>query len=332
MSKVNVFITVDTEHSIGGAFQNPNLKPVGNEKRVFGRIGDTAYGIPLIIDIADSCRLPVTFFVEVFNKYYFGENESRNVCEYILRRNHDIQLHIHPNYLNFTLLDTHQIQFSDLIGDYSLSKQIESLEEARESLIRFGVPRPIAFRAGCFGANLKTLEALRETGFLIDSSYNTAYLGNPCLLPNTKINDLTTLRGIWEFPITNFVEFTGLRSKRYMPLDINGVSFEEIKWVLRQAKLHGPKNITVILHSFSFIKPYDVQYRKVRPRRHVIRRFEKLCRFLCENSDDFKVRTFGSLDENQLSQIERQSIHTFPIVLSPLSLKRGLQQLWDNLL
>ena len=31
-SKIKVFLTVDVEHSIGGAFNNPNLKPVGNKK------------------------------------------------------------------------------------------------------------------------------------------------------------------------------------------------------------------------------------------------------------------------------------------------------------
>lgn len=67
--KTNVFITVDTEHSIGGAFSNPNLKPVGNEKRIYGKIGNKYYGIPLIMDIADEYGIPLTFFVEVMNKY-----------------------------------------------------------------------------------------------------------------------------------------------------------------------------------------------------------------------------------------------------------------------
>lgn len=303
MSKVNVFITVDTEHSIGGAFRDPNLKPVGNEKRVFGKIGDAAYGIPLIMDIADSCRLPVTFFVEVLNKHYFGEDETKKVCKYIIDSEHDIQLHLHPNYLNFTRSDPGELYFKDNMYCYNFSKQIGLINQGKELLIKYGVKRPIAFRAGNFAADNNTLVALKENGFLIDSSYNNCYLGENCKLNVFKINDVYRMEGIWEFPVTNFVEFTGLRSKRYMPLDINGVSFEEMKLVLSQAKSHGPKNITVIMHSFSFIKTYDAQYNKVRPRRYVIRRFEKLCRFLCENSDDFEVRTFGSLDENQLSQM-----------------------------
>lgn len=239
MSKVNVFLTIDTEHSIGGAFRDPNLKPVGNEKRIFGLIGNKQYGIPLIMDIADRYGIPITFFVEVFNKYFFGAEETREVCNYILNRNHDIQLHIHPNYLNFELHDPTKLVFSDLVGDYSLSRQAEIIEEAKETLISYGVPSPIAFRAGCFGADKNTIKALRRTGFLIDSSYNTAYLENPCLLPDIEINDLAPMHGVWEFPITNFIEHSGLRPKRYMPLDISGVSFAEMRWVFRHAKSHG---------------------------------------------------------------------------------------------
>jgi len=332
MSKVNVFLTIDTEHSIGGAFGDPNLKPVGNEKRIFGLIGNKQYGIPLIMDIADRYGIPITFFVEVFNKYFFGAEETREVCNYILNRNHDIQLHIHPNYLNFELDDPTKLVFSDLIGDYSLSRQAEIIEEAKEALINYGVSSPIAFRAGCFGADENTIKALRRTGFLIDSSYNTAYLENPCLLPDIEINDLAPMHGVWEFPITNFIEHSGLRPKRCMPLDINGVSFAEMRWVLRHAASDGPMNITIILHSFSFVKAYDVQYRKTRPRKNVIRRFERLCAFLAGHSDHFRVMTFGCLDHAALSNMSGSTNHALSVVPPFLSLVRAVGQMQDRII
>lgn len=331
MNNINVFITVDTEHSIGGAFRDSRFKPVGNEKRIYGGIGDRYYGIPLMMDIAERYGIRLTFFVEVLNKYYFGKDETREVCDSILKRNHDVQLHIHPNYLNFTLPDPRKMYYSDLIGNYSLSRQIELIEEAKETLVDFGSPNPIAFRAGCFGANLATLEALEKTGFLLDSSYNKAYLGSSCLLPDANINDLVFMEGIWEFPITNFIEHIPFRKRRLKPLDINGVSFEEMAFVLKKAKSEGPNNITIILHSFSFIKPYDVQYIKARPRSHVIQRFEKLCRFLADNDSSYHVRTFGSLNEHKLIDMKKQTIHTL-LKMSPLlSLGRSLVQLNDNI-
>ena len=331
MSKVNVFITVDTEHSIGGAFQNPNLKPVGNEKRVFGRIGDTAYGIPLIMDIADSCRLPVTFFVEVLNKHYFGEDESRKVCRYIIERGHDVQLHLHPNYLNFTRSDPEKLYFNDNIYCYDLGKQLELIDEGKKLLIKYEASIPIAFRAGNFAADNNTLIVVKENGFLIDSSYNNCYLGNYCRIDNLEINDAFMVEDILEFPVTNFQEFSSLRQKRTRPLDINGTSFAEIRAVLNYAKKYGSRNITIILHSFSFIKAYDAQYNKMKPRFRVIRRFEKLCRFLSENSQTFMVATFGSLDKQELEKMCSSPIHTFPKVPSHLSFLRYFEQLHDRI-
>jgi hypothetical protein len=329
MEKVNVFITVDTEHSIGGAFGDRNLKPVGNQKRIWGQIGDKSFGIPLMMDIAETYSVRLTFFVEVLNKYYFGKSESKQICEYIMNRGHDVQLHLHPNYLNFTLNNPLEKSYSDLIGTYSSDKQIELIKEGIEILMQTGVPRPIAFRAGCFGANEETLRALKAVGVLIDSSYNKAYLGDTCLLDNKGINDLTFLNEIWEFPITNFVESTKVRPKRFKPLDINGVSFQEMKYILNQAKEGGLRNITIIMHSFSFLKPYDVQYDSVKPREYVIRRFEKLCNFLKQNPDAFKTRTFGSLHKEELTEMSRQSVHAFYRVPATLSLMRGFQQLKD---
>ncbi len=330
MPKTNIYITVDTEHSIGGTFADPALKPVGNDKRIYGRIGSREYGIGLIMDIADRFGLKVTFFVEVFNKYFFGEGETRQVVETILRRGHDVQLHLHPNYLNFTLERPQDLRFSDLTGDYSLERQIEMLREARQTLESYGVPRVTAFRAGCFGANADTLKALAENGFLIDSSYNGAFLGGPCLLPDWGINDMAMCEGIYEFPVTNFQEDAGVRSARPMPLDINGVSFEEMRQVLRACRESGPRHLTVILHSFSFVRAYDVQYRKMRPRKHVIRRFEKLCRFLAENSRDFAVHAFGNLQEDELENMLSNRNDRIPTVPRHLSWLRFGGQLWDR--
>jgi hypothetical protein len=238
---------------------------------------------------------------------------------------------LHPNYLNFTLNNPLEKTYSDLIGTYRLDKQIELIKEGIEILIRNGVSRPIAFRAGCFGANEETLRALKTVGLLIDSSYNRAYIGDTCLLKDQGINDMAHLQGIWEFPITNFVESTRLRAKRYKPMDINGVSFQEMKSVLNQAKEGGLHNIAIILHSFSFLKPYDVQYSKVRPRGNVIQRFKKLCQFLQENARLFEVRTFSSLHKEELTKIYQQSSHIFPHVSPMLSIMRGIQQLKDAL-
>lgn len=331
MPKVNVFITVDTEHSIGGAFKDPTLRPVGNEKRVFGKIGDRYFGIPLIIDIANKCNIPLTFFLEVLNKYYFGEGESREACRYITRRGHDVQLHLHPNYLNFTRPNPGERYFSDRLSNYDLEKQVGLIQEGRELLIRYGAKPPIAFRAGNFAANRTTLEALKMSDFLIDSSFSMNVGSSFLKGDQFDINDSFQVKGILEFPVTNFVESMPFRAKRFKALDINGVSFQEMKYVLNQAGAIGLNNITIVLHSFSFLKTYDIQYKKVKPRPHVIRRFENLCYFLKNNLDVFEVKPFCAVSREHIGQVGRQSMNSFPEVRTTLAIKRYLQQAKDYL-
>lgn len=295
----NVFITIDTEHSIGGAFQNPKFKPVGNGKRIYGNVGDKQFGIPLIMDIADQYGLKMVFFVEVLNKYFFGENETREICEYILNRNHEVQLHLHPNFLNFKGNKFDKPEFKDNLFHYTMDEQTRLLGLGKKLLEKYGVKRPLAFRAGNYGFNMDTLTALKKNGFLFDSSYNYAFLRSTQNFKDLVINDAHVINGVFEFPITNFKATIPYRQAK--PLDINGVSSREIihtlTWARETDLVH---NITVILHSFSFLEPLDVQYSKVKIRKYVIKRFEELCRFLHEHRDKFKVQGFNDVDTSHI--------------------------------
>jgi len=308
---VKIFITIDVETSIGGAFAKPDkLRPVGADKRIYGQIGNREFGIPLIIDILNKHNLKATFFVEPFCSFYFGEKIIKEICHYILNRGHDVQLHLHPNYQIFKCPDWQERAkrkelFPDIIARYTLDEQINLIKQGKKILEKYGV-KPIAFRAGCFGANLNTLMALKENDFLIDSSYNLSFLGKTCFIHPlhltshlspltsyvsrlTYLNDLTLINGIYELPITNYYDFKIGNFKRLRTLDICAVSFYEMKKILRYALKKGPKHITFILHSFSLIKKRDVQYKTARPNFIVINRFKKLCEFLSKNKNLFKV-------------------------------------------
>ena len=328
---VKVFITVDVEMSIGGAFADKSLKPVGADKRVYCKIKDSNYGIPLIIDILGKFGLKATFFLEVLNMHYFGMHEMENACRYLLRNEQDVQLHIHPNYLNF--LEPYpptERRFSDLMANYSLEEQTKLISEAKGLLQSYSGNNITAFRAGCFGANLDTLTALKNNGFLIDSSYSRTHLQTSCFLDHSVVNDLIRIEDIYEFPITHFWEKSYIRKPRLMPLDINGVSGRECIAAMEQTPASGPSCVTIILHSFSFVKAYDVQYSHLRPRRNVITRFIQLCRFLGDNKSRFSVRTLGSLTKEDLTALQNHSSHHVPQVPWWLSILRGIAQVKDR--
>lgn len=335
-NKVKVFLTVDTETSIGGAFANPHFKPIGNKKRIFCTIDSKDYGIPLMMDILDEHNQKATFFVEVLNKYYFGEDETKEVCQFIAKRGHDVQLHLHPNYLNFRKKNWMNLKKeernSDIIADYSLEKQVKLIAEGKRLLIKYGIKNPIAFRAGSFGANDNTLIALKKNNFAIDSSYNIKYLGKNCRLNEEfKFNDVKEINSILEFPITSFLDFKLFSYLRFKPLDISGVSYFEIKKVLEKARILGLQHVVIILHPFSFIKAKDWQYNHIKPNHIVIKRFKKLCHFLNSNSDQFEVLSFSEFHNKyrkERSSSFKRTGEVFPYVgFFPALVRKWIQAL-----
>jgi len=328
---LKVLITIDVETSIGGAFDSPkSLRPVGAEQRIFGKIGGTEYGIPMIMDILEEHNLKGTFFMEPLCSYYFGLDMVKEVCQQILQRGHDLQLHLHPNYQVFKLPDWEQkvkegILFPDVMADYPFEKQLGIIDQALGILQKCGLSSPLAFRAGCFGLNLATISALRERNILFDSSLNLSYLyGTDFADPTRAFNDLTRINGVWELPITNYHEFR-LRSKhRLRHLDICGMSVLEMRRILQVALEKGPTHVTFLLHSFSFLRSYDVQYRKVKPSTIVIKRFQKLCELLANNKKDYETVTFRDLAKDLTSL--REGVHRIPFVGNFTSLSRYLVQ------
>lgn len=330
MHQVQVFFTVDTETSIGGAFAHPGLKPVGSRERIFGKFSGGTYGIPWMMQIAEKHAFRLTFFVETMHHLYFGHEAVQRVIEFILDRGHDAQLHLHPNYRHFASGSLASPLFSDFLHDYDAHEQFHMLCQGVEIFERSGAPRPRAFRAGCYGAGPLTLEALKRAGFWIDSSYNASFIGKTCFLPNLGIND--TWRhdsGVYLLPVTNFIERSH-GTTRLRPLDINGAGFEEIRASLRAAHENGMHSVVIVLHSFSFIKPYDVQYRKIRLRGPVVRRFEKLCEYVARHSDKYRARCMGDLSRDELEVMSRQARHVYPSVPFVCSMPRLVEQLWDR--
>src|SRR5262249_6266601 len=93
---VNVYITIDAECSLGGAWENPRWRPVGADRAVMGLIGSKCYGIPLIMDILEEHGLRGTFFTEVCARDVVNTSDLDAAYRSIRDRAHDAQLHLHP--------------------------------------------------------------------------------------------------------------------------------------------------------------------------------------------------------------------------------------------
>ena len=63
--RTNVYLTVDTEHSMGGAWANAALHPVPTERRIFCRIAGKDHGIGWLCEELGKRNFRATFFAEM---------------------------------------------------------------------------------------------------------------------------------------------------------------------------------------------------------------------------------------------------------------------------
>jgi peptidoglycan/xylan/chitin deacetylase (PgdA/CDA1 family) len=291
-----VYITFDVECSLGGAAYRAERKPVPPSRGMMGQTDREALGVPRIVEILAAHDLRATFFVEPLNDELGWPGQTQPVCEYLLDRDQDVQLHIHPNRLAFA--DGHRLPDRPLIDDIAdlpRDSQLELLQRGIDRLTSYTGTRPVAFRAGNLGASEQTLRQLADVGILVDSSYAFPFAGGQCRFsPESPYNGSKRYGRVVELALSGFYQpdWPGLRPAK--PLDLMGISFAECRDAIERICSAGADSV-LILHSFSLFKRRDTQYARIRPDRVVTRRFRQLCRWLADRGD-LPVRTFAELD------------------------------------
>ena len=297
--RTHVYLTVDVETSMGGAWRDPGSGPLSIDKTIFCTVRDTSYGLPLIVEELNQYNFRATFFTEVFFSQCLGTDQAQIVIDYLLKHRQDVQLHTHPVFRNFALAmkeNTPQAlhryrALKDALNDRDLDSQYALLSEASDLFYGFVGARPVAYRAGGFRGDHNTLTALRRLGIQLDSSFNPsvdASFPHNRPLPNVaqRIEDVV------EMPLTN--ARCGLHGfQSWKPMAVSSVSFAELRAVLTQAHAEKAAEVVLILHPFSMVKPRDYSYSSFRPDRMVISRFRRLLRYLAQHSSMFEVRTLG---------------------------------------
>jgi hypothetical protein len=316
--KTSVYITVDTESAMGGAWDAPEHGPVAASRHVFCRDGSEAYGIPLISQELGRYGFQATFFCEMLATPVLGEADTRSVVDALLAANQDVQLHLHPVYWYYRRFldegeaarDHYRTSACDLLCEHPPDRQVALLEEACD-LFRTCTGRvPVAFRAGNFAASRSTLRALSKLGFVIDSSYNPAQHQDPSFTDDPpEPNVVQSIEGIWEFPVT--VARTRIREGNgYKPFDPVALCAWEMRRILEAAHAAGMPHVTLLFHCFSFVKPRDISYHRFRRNRIVIARLRALLAFLDANRDRFRVETFGA--QAAAGSIQGSTVATIP--------------------
>ena len=103
------------------------------------------------------------------------------------------------------------------------------------------------------------------------------------------------------YPVTVFLDGFG----RERPAQVGACRFSEMRQALESAAIKGCQRFVIVSHNFEMLKPGLLD-----PDFVVVRRFEKLCRYLANSGTRFSVGGFGSHAAAQPSPRKHQAPRT----------------------
>jgi hypothetical protein len=292
---MHVYYTVDTEFWPANPHQPDFSRAAEDFQRdVLGLTSEGEYGLRYQMDALEAEGLKGVFFLEALHALKLGAGFLREMAGLVQRRGHEAALHIHPEWLAW--MDEHPLggRTSQLMKDFSPSDQRWMVERAIGALRECGVNRVTSFRAGNYGANRHTLNALAAEGVAIDSSYNVMFLGRQCgIEAETPLTSPRRMEGVIEVPITFIEDYP----RHYRPMQIMAASFAEMRTALELAQRRGFPSFVFVSHGFELIRSNrgGAQADGI-----VRRRFDQLITYLGRNKDRYRVTTFADTIHDRL--------------------------------
>lgn len=271
-----VYITIDTEYSSGFCTGRSRAERAENYARCIACLTpEGPVGITQKLKLLQECGQKAVFFVDPMPALIWGIGAIEDVVGPIIEAGQDVQLHCHTEWLAIAGADNPLAskRTGQNISDFSLDEQIELLQYGRDILIAAGAPRPVAFRAGNYGANDDTLRALAELGLVYDTSHAPA-LPDACQISlGPEDRDPLLHEGIIEVPIGTIGTLGG--GQRHA--QITALTLAEMTAAVRHARDSGQGAFVLVSHSFELINRRRLAVNHV-----VFRRFAGLIRNLAE--------------------------------------------------
>ena len=298
---LKVFLTVDTEVWPTGHNQWPHTPLSSSEvcdrelgAYFWGETDSTPLGLPYQLDTLRRCELKATYFVEPLFSYALGLEALQKVVFQVQMQGQEIGLHLHPEWLTDPRCRGLPGFAGPLLQTYNAEDQSTLVRAGLDRLKEAGATNPVVFRAGSWGANQETLNALAKNGLRLDTSLNAAFRQSFPDLPNRQTLQSPTQCGlVWEFPVTHFFDESrrGIR-----PLHVTACSFDEFRFVIDSAIAQGRSTLVVVFHSFEFVRVAGLtQGRFATPQRLLARRFERLCQYLAAHNDVLETSHFRDI-------------------------------------
>lgn len=267
-----VYITIDTEYasSLAGLGRAENFA-----RSIAGETPEGPAGVFYKMRLMERCGLKGVFFVDPMPALLWGREAIVDVVRPIVEAGHDVQLHCHTEWLELAgSANPFGGRTGRNIADFAFDEQCAILEWARDTLMAAGAPRPIAFRAGNYGANDDTLHALAEIGLAYDTSHTPGIADSACRISLTRRHRRPIRHcGVIEVPTGCIRTFGGgLRHAQ-----VTAISSDEMLAAVRHARDHDLSSFTLVSHSFELLCRARMRVNTI-----LQRRFEKLCKGIAE--------------------------------------------------
>jgi len=307
--RVEVVLSADIEFDINGALTFPDRRTPAGTECVYRRDGEHDQGLMFILETLDRHALPGSFFLETLGARYFGVEKITELATVITRSGrHELELHLHPEWRYFngddwrdelTVARANGWRPSGSVADCSEQLYGEILDEACATFELAAGRRPRLFRSGGLSAVEFMYPLLAQRGIVASSSVGLAY--NPSNDVSLHLcHGQAVIEGLLEFPVTSFADLAVGRWRHLRLLTITGCTFSEIRGVLECASRLQQGPVVVLTHAseFSVAVPNGSGGTDYRANPVTMKRLERLCGFLAENSDRFEVTTLSHCTEN----------------------------------
>lgn len=288
---MNVLFTFDVEVWCNSWATLDADFPTSFERYIFGRSSTGDYALPRTLETLNKYDLQGTFFVEPLFAARFGVEYLAIIVKLIQEAGQEIQLHLHPEWTDEATQPLLPGNFGkrQLLSDYSAEEQRLLIGHGLRLLQEAGCTPPIAFRSGSFACNEDTFSAVTANGLAFDSSINPEMsVSQPGGVASSEAGYCEPFRvdGLNLIPMSSFCDGFG----RFRHAQVGACSAAELTEALTGARENNWSSFVLLSHNFELMVPD-----KLMPDRFIIRRFERLCRFLSDNRSSLPTIGFGDL-------------------------------------
>lgn len=230
------------------------------DKLIWGLFPEGDFGLERIMALVERVGARLSAFLDFPGYYAYGE-DVLDVGREIVKRGHDLNLHLHLDCLPPDFFSTRGLRNENDLNKFTDEGARACLDDLLELHSRVTSERPVALRGGAYRYNGAMLRALKATGVPISSNYNPA-------VAKYQPYDLGSRRqflwetGTIELPIATQVGFLKRAYATHFNFNISPFMVEDTEKAIAHSldfldqfyAEHGEAAVAVfVLHSWSFL-------------------------------------------------------------------------------